>query len=449
MEVKIGNNILGKGVKGDTGNNGADGLSAYEIAVNEGFVGTESAWLASLVGADGQDGVDGVGAATIVTTQTDNVNIGDNWVHDALADYGTNDYIDIDVTGYSYITAYDAAGTQSFGNVGRPQIIEFNISGTEIATQTSNQGEIFETDKLNWKKWKLNASTTTVRFGIPFGNSGLWGGGTPTANWLQNNYRITLGDYFTQETETSKIVSINDVTITEKPRHKLFGNTIAIFGDSNSDQAGIIGSRTSWAEDWIKEKELSVYNYATGSASLADWVDTVVVTDGSPSTVSHDNVISNQVEEMIASGVVPDIVIINGGVLDAYRSNPIGSLVTASANYDALGSQDKTTIYGVVFWIVKRLKNLNPSVQIFMLYPFREYESLNTGITATLQTIIDAQVNCVQTLGLIGIEGQYYLNNLGVMEDNPYWVSEHFSVLGKSIISPLILSEVEKAAKTI
>ncbi len=38
---------------------GADGKSAYQLAVADGFVGTESAWLASLVGADGvgEDGV--------------------------------------------------------------------------------------------------------------------------------------------------------------------------------------------------------------------------------------------------------------------------------------------------------------------------------------------------------------------------------------------------------
>ena len=35
------------------------GASAYEVAVNEGFVGDESAWLASLVGADGADGPTG------------------------------------------------------------------------------------------------------------------------------------------------------------------------------------------------------------------------------------------------------------------------------------------------------------------------------------------------------------------------------------------------------
>lgn len=44
------------------GGGGANGKSAYEIAVDNGFVGTEAAWLESLrglAGADGQDGAQG------------------------------------------------------------------------------------------------------------------------------------------------------------------------------------------------------------------------------------------------------------------------------------------------------------------------------------------------------------------------------------------------------
>ena len=61
-----------KGDKGDNGKDGADGYtpvknidyfdgvngkSAYQIAVDNGFIGTEAEWLASLRGADGKDGV--------------------------------------------------------------------------------------------------------------------------------------------------------------------------------------------------------------------------------------------------------------------------------------------------------------------------------------------------------------------------------------------------------
>lgn len=44
------------GLQGDPGADGAAGLSAYQIAVNEGFVGTEAQWLASLVGPQGPTG---------------------------------------------------------------------------------------------------------------------------------------------------------------------------------------------------------------------------------------------------------------------------------------------------------------------------------------------------------------------------------------------------------
>lgn len=54
-------------IPGANGANGADGKSAYEIAVEEGYVGTESQWLSSLVGASGSSAYD-----SYVKTTTDN-----------------------------------------------------------------------------------------------------------------------------------------------------------------------------------------------------------------------------------------------------------------------------------------------------------------------------------------------------------------------------------------
>lgn len=45
------------------GTQGPAGLSAYAVALKNGFVGSEAAWLASLQGADGQDGQDGADGA--------------------------------------------------------------------------------------------------------------------------------------------------------------------------------------------------------------------------------------------------------------------------------------------------------------------------------------------------------------------------------------------------
>ena len=45
-----------QGVPGKDGERGSDGLSAYQIAVNHGFTGSETEWLASLKGERGQQG---------------------------------------------------------------------------------------------------------------------------------------------------------------------------------------------------------------------------------------------------------------------------------------------------------------------------------------------------------------------------------------------------------
>lgn len=55
------------GLPGADGQDGANGLSAYEIAIQNGFVGTESQWLASLQGSDGQGGVTEAGLNVTIT----------------------------------------------------------------------------------------------------------------------------------------------------------------------------------------------------------------------------------------------------------------------------------------------------------------------------------------------------------------------------------------------
>ncbi|WP_065169865.1 hypothetical protein [Paracoccus sp. MKU1] len=50
-------------VQGPKGDPGDDGLSTYEVALDNGFVGTESEWLASLAGPPGTDGNDGLDGA--------------------------------------------------------------------------------------------------------------------------------------------------------------------------------------------------------------------------------------------------------------------------------------------------------------------------------------------------------------------------------------------------
>ncbi|AOO75956.1 hypothetical protein LCW_07775 [Latilactobacillus curvatus] len=68
----------GTGAKGDKGDKGDTGLSAYQIAVQDGFKGTEAQWLASLKGATGPKGDTGAvgpqgpAGSTAIATQTAN-----------------------------------------------------------------------------------------------------------------------------------------------------------------------------------------------------------------------------------------------------------------------------------------------------------------------------------------------------------------------------------------
>lgn len=59
------------GAPGTPGLTGATGSSAYQIAVASGFVGTESAWLASLVGAQGPPGAAGSGSGDMLSSVYD------------------------------------------------------------------------------------------------------------------------------------------------------------------------------------------------------------------------------------------------------------------------------------------------------------------------------------------------------------------------------------------
>jgi len=55
-----GCSCFGNGVVIPNGPDGANGLSAYEVALENGFVGTESEWLDSLVGPQGEQGPQGI-----------------------------------------------------------------------------------------------------------------------------------------------------------------------------------------------------------------------------------------------------------------------------------------------------------------------------------------------------------------------------------------------------
>lgn len=77
---------------------GPAGLSAYEVAVKNGFVGTEQEWLDSLVGPEGPEGQEGsTGPAgrdgAIQYTAGNHINIENNVISADLTGYATENYV--------------------------------------------------------------------------------------------------------------------------------------------------------------------------------------------------------------------------------------------------------------------------------------------------------------------------------------------------------------------
>ena len=95
---------------------GKDGRSAYEIAVEHGFVGTETEWLESLRGADGKDGLPGKDGKNGVD--------GKDGITPDMSSYATKtDIAELQkqiesISGISYISVFESGSDalQKYGN---------------------------------------------------------------------------------------------------------------------------------------------------------------------------------------------------------------------------------------------------------------------------------------------------------------------------------------------
>jgi hypothetical protein len=95
---------------GPAGTNGLDGLSAYQIAVENGFVGSEAEWLASIVGPQGPPGIQGeTGPQGIQGTQGIQGEPGSQGIQGEIGPQGP-----AGTNGVNGISAYQVAVTNGF-----------------------------------------------------------------------------------------------------------------------------------------------------------------------------------------------------------------------------------------------------------------------------------------------------------------------------------------------
>ena len=101
MDIEINTNVSNIDVEVEKA--GPQGLSAYQVAVKNGFVGTEQEWLDSLVGEKGEKGDTGNTGATgepgrdgyVQYTAGDNITIENNVISAEVPSIGLDTYVEI------------------------------------------------------------------------------------------------------------------------------------------------------------------------------------------------------------------------------------------------------------------------------------------------------------------------------------------------------------------
>jgi hypothetical protein len=163
-----------QGIAGTNGANGTNGRSAYEIALLNGFVGTETQWLLSLVGATGSVGPNGaIGPQGIQGTN------------------GTNGLNTVVKTSSEAVGSNCAAGgvKLEFGidanNNGTLDLSEINVTltkyvcnGINSSSQLNQGARLGFTSSVTWV-CPVNVTQITVQL---WGGGGGGGGGSATAN---------------------------------------------------------------------------------------------------------------------------------------------------------------------------------------------------------------------------------------------------------------------------
>ncbi|KAF1055519.1 MAG: Autotransporter adhesin EhaG [Stenotrophomonas maltophilia] len=162
LDNRIGNGTSpGTGPQGPAGADGADGRSAYEVAVGNGYKGTEIEWLASLKGTDGKDGVGGGSGSKTVAGK--NIEVSEN--QDGTQTVAVDDNVVLSESGSVKVgaTTVDAKGVSIEGgaSVTRDGINAGNQRVTSVAagriekgsTDAVNGGQIYDMQTALNDRW--------------------------------------------------------------------------------------------------------------------------------------------------------------------------------------------------------------------------------------------------------------------------------------------------------
>src|SRR5690606_3664895 len=145
-----------QGINGVDGANGIDGLSAYQIAVNNGFSGTEAQWLASLQGANGVDGLSAYQIAVnngFTGTET-------QWLVSLQGANGADGVAGQD--GVDGLSAYQIAVNNGFSGTEAEWLASLQGSDANITLVDGANTTVESVGSGTGTEWKVNVATANA-----------------------------------------------------------------------------------------------------------------------------------------------------------------------------------------------------------------------------------------------------------------------------------------------
>ena len=321
--------------------------------------------------------------------------------------------------------------------------IEYDSGGNVIETKNfwsiigTNANLYFGKNNLRYGKVKLNTSTTKLRVRVNLGTGN-------TMDSLAGKVRM----YINSDGHLTRF--LYPLTLDGHPIEQpdLKGKVIACFGDSITDfgcGGGTAGSDGGYPFFLQKKLDNGIANYGRGNATFADWSDTDPTTNNpTRGTNDHNNTISSQIRWMLADGIVPDIVILNGGINDIGKGNGYTwDIPSAVAAYPTTTAAVFQNVAMVVCYAVSVLRNLNPNVKIYIATTCKTLTaSRATAVTNFAQNLRDT----AEAFGLEVIDFYRYAQQPypATASANPYYYDDtHPSQLGVDLMGRVVMGHLK------
>lgn len=347
------------GLKGAAGAPGANGKSAYQIAVDNGFSGTEQEWLESL-NANIYDAVLGVNRKDYVAAYA--------WKYGNGTITNNTDY-SCDVVpadpNYACGVIFSVSINTANDNRLKFHLSNFDPAATSVAVSImahyGGSYALLEAPTVTVTNGEADIEyVLTAEYIAEHNLTDIFSVGALLKGY---SYRVSLVNTTVDDMKIEDLVE--DVERLELP---LKNKKVIFLGDSITAFTG----RTSWVDRFIEYTEVNkVANVAVPGAVLTDFSDTVL--DGNPTTNSHNNTLPNQVQKIInQSYAAPDLIIIaigaNGGIT-ATDQEISQSYIDANNTIVALADLDRQTAAGAFRYCNEKLHNLYPNAVICWCNP--------------------------------------------------------------------------------